>query len=1415
MLELRLRRMIEDASTNETSLRRLFSRFDKDNSGKLSRQEMKRVFNELGVKSTDAEVQELVFGLDRSNDGLCSYEEFIRIAYPSGGNGVGTGTGSSGLGMNKITSSLVTLLSERLKDMIRRASGSERELRALFQKFDTKNTGRLTRAKFQTAFANMGLSAPAKEVQELIDAMDTTGDGMVSYGEFVSIVHGGGDLGNRSSNISNRVHAVLQRLVDDASWTKSSIRRLFLSFDKSNDGFITRSEFRTAFRDLKVRATASEIDELIRAIDTNRDGRISYSEFLDMAYKNKSSTSASSRTSEYGDDRRYERNSGDGRSGSDSGFFGNSVQRDLVDKFKQAMMRANWTRSTLSDLFNKFDQNRDGTITYREFGNIVRRDLNLGESYISSSDVDRLLEAMDRNHDGRVDYKEFADFVLEKNNNKSSTSTFPSTGGAMVGRGNASDACLRYVDKDLRRQLATDMPWGEEAELLRLFERYDPQRRGEIHNTDLEIVIDEMNLRVDTKRFVRGLSKGLNGNDDRGNSSRNSSRNNDTMLSSTTRPMPYRDFVTLMCRGGNSTRATNGSSSGMASTFGSGTGTMYGISSGEIGGMGNMRGMGSMGSGFRALTPQELFQEDIAAATAAARTVHAAADQMAMLRAENGRLRTELSSFNVQFFEEIEDLKFAYLTQTRRCDAMTRQIYARCDNPDDVMKTVEEEAGQEVDLQRHGSQGRRQRWSELEQRRGGERTTMGGGGGGGGRSSYGTQPLSRRGPVPLQNEWEVSDQWLQLVFDMADGTALAELERQCRMYDMTNTGTIAAPELRMAFRGTLSATSGVGMTSVPGMPAAPGSMVLSPSAMVFGELVRRFESHQSRMGGVPGVDYSSLLKAILNRGQRPEFADYLAPNDRRSGGYDSRSGNGQDDAVMSMIREWCRRQGSDERRALEDVFNRIDKNRSGRISKKEFDNILLDMKLEASRDQLDAVMRMYDRDGDGTISWNEFVAAVLDGPRGGGSRNSRGGSGGYGGSGNGGRWSDVLNDELRRRIEDAKWTGESLRKLFHKFDRDGSGKISTREFKEVFRDMGIPSKYADVEELVRKIDRDGDGYINYQEFVNAALPNRGGNSGGRSSRDQYDERNGYDSRGATGRDTRGSDRDRNRYDDDRGARGRDTRGRDRDRNRYDNDRGARGRDTRGRDTRGRDTRGRDTRGQDRGRDRYDDDRGTRGSDTRGRDTRGRDTRGRDRDHNSRSGRNTSSYSIADMLDDKLCDLIRKASWNKESLRKLFEKFDKDQSGKISTKEFKRAFEGLGISAAQYDVDDLVRKIDRDGDGFVNFNEFVAAALRPNTMGNTGSGTGGYRHYAAAVDEKLRKLVRDAKFSEAATRKLFSKFDMNNSGCITVGEFKRGFMEMGIQTSTKEITNLIDRLDRYVFRCHYTDKLYYTLSLNML
>jgi hypothetical protein len=137
-------------------------------------------------------------------------------------------------------------------------------------------------------------------------------------------------------------------------------------------------------------------------------------------------------------------------------------------------------------VFFSLKDNKNGSISYSEFSNVVRRDLNLGETYISRSDVDRLLDNMDKNRDGNIDYYEFCDFILGKN--ADNYSTMNSTNGSGDGR-LVNDHCLRYVDNDLKRQLQTDMPWGDKNDLLDMFEIYDKRRLNQINQNDFINVI--------------------------------------------------------------------------------------------------------------------------------------------------------------------------------------------------------------------------------------------------------------------------------------------------------------------------------------------------------------------------------------------------------------------------------------------------------------------------------------------------------------------------------------------------------------------------------------------------------------------------------------------------------------------------------------------------------------------------------------------------------------------------------------------------------------------------------------------------------------------------------------------------------------------------------------------------------------
>ena len=69
---------------------------------------------------------------------------------------------------------------------------------------------------------------------------------------------------------------------------------------------------------------------------------------------------------------------------------------------------------------------------------------------------------------------------------------------------------------------------------------------------------------------------------------------------------------------------------------------------------------------------------------------------------------------------------------------------------------------------------------------------------------------------------------------------------------------------------------------------------------------------------------------------------------------------------------------------------------------------------------------------------------------------------------------------------------EQLQELFNYFDKDGSGSIDLKEFREVFRDtfenFGAPMEDRDVDRLFAKFDNGkgkgaaGDGRLHYQEF---------------------------------------------------------------------------------------------------------------------------------------------------------------------------------------------------------------------------------------------------------------------------------------------------------------------------------------------
>jgi hypothetical protein len=71
--------------------------------------------------------------------------------------------------------------------------------------------------------------------------------------------------------------------------------------------------------------------------------------------------------------------------------------------------------------------------------------------------------------------------------------------------------------------------------------------------------------------------------------------------------------------------------------------------------------------------------------------------------------------------------------------------------------------------------------------------------------------------------------------------------------------------------------------------------------------------------------------------------------------------------------------------------------------------------------------------------------------------------------------------------------------------------------------------------------------------------------------------------------------------------------------------------------------------------------------------------------------------------------IESAVVDGETIRSMFDRYDKDANGKIELQEMMQVVQEIDESATPEQVTDLFRRADTDGDGVVDFDELAAVA----------------------------------------------------------------------------------------------------------
>uniref|UniRef100_A0A804ISI5 non-specific serine/threonine protein kinase n=3 Tax=Musa acuminata TaxID=4641 RepID=A0A804ISI5_MUSAM len=141
---------------------------------------------------------------------------------------------------------------------------SEEDLKGLqhtFNNIDTDKSGTITLEELKTGLRRLGSKLTEDEIKQLMDAADVDKNGTIDYLEFITATM-------HRHKLEKEEHLL----------------KAFEYFDKDHSGYITRDELKHAMSQYGMGDEAT-INEVLDDVDTDKDGRISYEEFVAMMRK--------------------------------------------------------------------------------------------------------------------------------------------------------------------------------------------------------------------------------------------------------------------------------------------------------------------------------------------------------------------------------------------------------------------------------------------------------------------------------------------------------------------------------------------------------------------------------------------------------------------------------------------------------------------------------------------------------------------------------------------------------------------------------------------------------------------------------------------------------------------------------------------------------------------------------------------------------------------------------------------------------------------------------------------------------------------------------------------------------------------------------------------------------------------------
>ncbi|KAK9091643.1 hypothetical protein Sjap_024820 [Stephania japonica] len=141
------------------------------------------------------------------------------------------------------------------------------DLEKVFNSFDANGDGKISSSELENVLRALGSETSKEELKQMMEEIDTDGDGFVDLKEFAEFYRGGSGKGGEGGG---------------GGGGDQELRDAFKMYDKDKNGKISAKELHEVLKCLGEKCTMKDCSRMISSVDKDGDGSVNFEEFKKM-----------------------------------------------------------------------------------------------------------------------------------------------------------------------------------------------------------------------------------------------------------------------------------------------------------------------------------------------------------------------------------------------------------------------------------------------------------------------------------------------------------------------------------------------------------------------------------------------------------------------------------------------------------------------------------------------------------------------------------------------------------------------------------------------------------------------------------------------------------------------------------------------------------------------------------------------------------------------------------------------------------------------------------------------------------------------------------------------------------------------------------------------------------------------------